>query len=341
MCAVVGGYRGGEAENKGRVTHSAFARPTVTVFWIFPLLGRNIENEPVINADITAHSVRRPYRCPSTRHWDRNQEELEMDALKRFSFATVAVLLAAGVAPLLAQETRDTRPQPQRPVIESSDGGSSATEREPAPRLPKPTDGVRCLVKQGHGGPELLAVNGTGKVIPSGTLVTLYLQPGNIQKLFKLETDWQPGQSIGIPVKLADLPEGADCAVKLADGAPEQQPVANDPGTPSGGGEDEPDYSSEQLPGHRDPSIVDEVSCTVFGSAQPGYNYLVFTNTGTSTLPAGTKVAINMPDGSVYTYEVGAPYVPGGDWGIDGLFPDGIPEGWTCTFELILPEPNP
>jgi len=262
-----------------------------------------------------------------------------MDAFKRFSIAALATILVAGAAPAFAQDTRDTRPQQGRPIIEQGDEGGGSVEPEQKQRLPKSTEGVRCLVKEGHGGPEILAVNGTGKVIPAGTVVTLYLQPGNIQKLFKLETDWQPGQSIGIPVKLADLPEGADCAVKLADAA-EQQPVADEPNTPNGG-EDEPDYSSEQLPGHRDPAIVDEVSCTVFGSAEPGYNYLVFANTGTSTLPAGTKVAINMPDGSVYTYEVGAPYVPGGDWGIDGLFPDGIPEGWTCTFELILPDPNP
>lgn len=266
-----------------------------------------------------------------------------MDALKRFSIAAMATLLVAGLTPALAQ-TRDTRPEPQRPRVENGGGSdSSSTDIKIEPRLPKSTDGVRCLIKQTHGGPEVTVVNGTGKVIPAGTVVTFYMQPGNIQKTFKLETDWQPGQPIAVPVKLAELPQDAECAVKLAtpDGGPEPetkdepleegdaQPPGPAPDLPTGEGDPEPITFVPVL--EEEPVILQgQTSCTLRPTNDAATLWGVdIVNLGPDPWPIGTKIHLKMPDGTEAIFVIEDMEVPVGDgYAAYNLFPK--PQGWTC-----------
>ncbi|WP_156387386.1 hypothetical protein [Devosia sp. Root105] len=263
-----------------------------------------------------------------------------MDAFKRFSIAALATILVAGAAPAFAQDTRDTRPQQGRPIIEHGDEGGGSVEPGQKQRLPKSTEGVRCLVKEGHGGPEILAVNGTGQVIPAGTVVTFYMQPGNVQKLFKLTDDWAPGQSLAIPVKLAELPDDAECSLKLKS-SPEPEMPADDP-VPAAEPEPEPEdqpAGQDWVPPEGWVSIQsDQFSCKVYDHQyawEPTPSILFFANTSGGTLPAGTKVIITMPDGSIEEFTLGSPYPPGGEFTIE--LPAGSLENYECSFEVILP----
>lgn len=258
-----------------------------------------------------------------------------MDAFKRLSIVAMAAVLAAGAVPALAQTRTD--PEPDRPRIEKGDGGGSETARNDEGRLPKSTAGVRCLVKEGHGGPEILAVNGTGKVIPAGTVVTLYMQPGNVEKLFKLTEDWAPGQSLAVPVKLAELPEDAECSLKLKS-SPEPEMPADDPAEEPEP-EDQPAEEEEWVPPEGWVSIQsDQFSCKVYDNQyawEPTPSFLFFVNTSGDTLPAGTKVIITMPDGSIEEFALPSPYPPGGEFKIE--LPAGGLENYQCSFEVVLP----
>lgn len=283
-----------------------------------------------------------------------------MDALKRFSLALMAALVVVGATPAFSQ-TRDTRPtEPDRPNVESGDsGGSSESAPADEPRLHKSTAGIGCLVKDLHGSPAVLAVNGTGTVIPAGSVVTLYIQPGSIEKLFKLDTDWQPGQSISVPLKLAQFPEGAECAVRLSDGnganAPgesseEQLPAAGpDAGStkdaPSDDGSALPEGPMPDLPtGEGDPDgglipqgfvdVVNQPSFTCQVWVKRDGVWVYFTNTTGESLPPGTKVTVKMPDGSTLEYTLQATYVPGGKFGVKL---DEMPKDWDCSPEVTLP----
>lgn len=262
-----------------------------------------------------------------------------MDAFKRFSLVAMAALLAAGTAPAFAQ-TRDTRPE--RPVVERDDSsGSGATETRQEPRLPKPTEGVRCLIKQGHDGPAILAVNGTGKVIPAGTVVTLYLQPGNIQKLFKLDTDWQPGQSIGVPVKLGELPEGAACSMKVTpveDKGNEGTPDPDGSDQPPDGGDAQPPGPMPDLPtGEGDPAppvILDaETTCQLRPTNDDASLWGVdIQNLGPDSWPVGTQIHLTLPNGTELTITLENEIPVGDYYAAYNLFPK--PQNWTCKLYL-------
>jgi hypothetical protein len=109
---------------------------------------------------------------------------------------------------------------------------------------------------------------------------------------------------------------------------------------------DEGDEFSEQLPGHRDETVKDEMTCHVYPNWTidddgTKHDFVDFENTGTTKLPDGTKVSIVLPDGSVFEWEIDGWIVAGGTWGFSDLLPDPIPAGWDCTVTLTLPSPNP
>lgn len=253
-----------------------------------------------------------------------------MDALKRFSLAALAAILVAGAAPAFAQTRTD--PEPDRPRVEDGDHGDSETARAQEGRLPKSTEGIRCLVKEGHGGLAVSVVNGTGKVIPAGTIVMFYMQPGNIQKLFKLEADWAPGKPIEVPLKGVQVSADSTCAVKVAPPTNEPTETPDDlPETPSN-----PLETPDDPP---EPSQVGEVGCKVITGPPPFEATLDFKNIGQYNLPAGTKVMTVMPDGSIHEFVLYTDWLPGGNWGLE--WPGGFPDDFQCEFTVIFPDSPP
>lgn len=143
---------------------------------------------------------------------------------KAISLLALGALVTTGIMPANA---RDTRTETDRPRIESGGGGDSRPEEQAKPRLPKSTVGVRCVIKEGHSGFGAQLVNGTGKVIFAGSVVTVYIQPGNVQKQFVLETDWLPGDPLPVPLKGVELTAVSTCAVKVEFAEP--KPPASTP----------------------------------------------------------------------------------------------------------------
>ncbi len=158
-----------------------------------------------------------------------------MDALKRFSLALMAAVVVAGATPAFSQ-TRDTRPEqpdrpttePQRPSTGGDSQGDADSEVSDGPiverSLPASPPGFQCLIDtDGTSVAYAYVVNNTGKTIPHGTMITWYVQPGNIVKHYKVEIDWLPGHSIWIPDSsnaLKTLP--AFCSISLQ--APREDP---------------------------------------------------------------------------------------------------------------------
>lgn len=133
-----------------------------------------------------------------------------MNILKAISLLALATVLSA---PTLTQ-AQSRGDQPQR-----FDGGGTNygdKELEPGRRLPRSTEDTLCQVQdKGTEGFSVVIVNTTGEEIPAGTVVTIYLEPGNIQKSFKLEKPWKDGTLLFVPDwRPMDTP--TDCAVKVA-----------------------------------------------------------------------------------------------------------------------------
>jgi hypothetical protein len=229
------------------------------------------------------------------RHWGRRQEELEMDALKRFSLALMAAALVVGTTPAFSQ-TRDTRPtEPDRPTTEQGEKDSSEERADPAQsrRLPKATPGTDCEAHaDGNGAWEVTVANESGNTLAAGTVLTLYLQPGNVQKTFKLETDWYPGTEIDVTVKAGDFELGARCVVKI-------MPKRADTGKPGLGGV--PWYAQGPV----------GFTCLGLTVYSPDHAYITLVNDYAVVIPAGTKIVFQLPDGQWYVYILEE------DWGLN------------------------
>jgi hypothetical protein len=222
-----------------------------------------------------------------------------MDAFKRFSLALMAAVVVAGATPAFSQ-TRDTRPtEPDRPTIEQGEKGSGGDRAEPerVSRLPKPSPGTDCEVRaDGNGSWEVTVANESGKTISAGTVLTLYLQPGNVQKTFKLETDWYSGTEIDVTLKAGDFELGARCVVKI-------MPTRADTG---GSGLNEADG---EVPWYaQGPVGFTCLGLTVYAE---DHAYITLVNDYAAVIPAGTKIVFQLPDGQWYVYILKA------DWGLN------------------------
>lgn len=145
-----------------------------------------------------------------------------MNPLKSFLVAAAATIVVASLSPAFAQTRTD--PVPDRPRTDldrpsDSHGGDSDFDDGPQidGKLPTTPVGFECHIED-DGTPPAYAyvVNNTGKLIPHGTVITWYVQPGNIVKTYKVEIDWMPGVSIWIPDAdnaIKTLP--ATCAISL------------------------------------------------------------------------------------------------------------------------------
>lgn len=159
-----------------------------------------------------------------------------MSTFRVFSAAALLAVLAVGTVPALAQ-TRDTRPdrpttEPERPRMDHGDGDSDVDDGPLVDAsLPTIPFGFECTIDESGTPPHYAyVVNNTGKIVPHGTVITWYVQPGNIMKTYKIEIDWLPGHSIWIPDAdnaIKTLP--AFCSISLW--APREDPnlSAGDP----------------------------------------------------------------------------------------------------------------
>lgn len=271
-----------------------------------------------------------------------------MSPFKVFCAAATAAITIAGLSPAYAQ-TRDTRPDPEpdRPRIETNNSGrGDAGSAETAPRLPKASPGIDCILDDDSAhNLEATVVNKTGKTLSAGTILTLYVQPDNIQKLFKLETNWLPNMALSVPLKGAGIQLPAFCAVKVSTARTEAEPPAgvNDPGLPAGPGtpggaasENNDDNLNKLLfmPGDK---VKTSFSCMVVYDEQTGHYLMQFTNTGNVTLPEGTHILYSYPDGYTYASWYISQAIPPGETLVVDLteWGDDKPALGPCTSEKV------
>lgn len=281
---------------------------------------------------------------------------------RTISFLALAAVIAVSAAPAFA---RDTRLETDRPTLEHPGGGDSDRGTDIEARLPKSSKGMRCHVGETRNGIAYVeVVNDTGKTIPAGSTVTIYTQPGNVQKLFTVHKDWQRGQTLDVPLKGVKFAEDETCAVRVS----VKKPVSDQPQTP-----DEPtqpptetpvempevppgpdstppvnNHENEYTTGDTGPIVdfgdgnVMSANCEVIAHSQVQLN-----NSGTVNWPVGTIFEVVLqPTGNVFTYVSGG-VVPDGDIGIplELLFPDGfdpdmgpvLPQDFTCQITVTLP----
>jgi len=201
---------------------------------------------------------------------------------KAISLLALAALLAGSASPAFAQ--RDTRPE-DRPQIETSEDHDERDDRPDVGRLPKGTAGTECeLVWDGDQISGVLLSNDTGKTIPVGTVITVYIQPGNIQKQFKVTVDWHAGTEVDIANDFGGVSSIATCSMKV------QPERAESRGLPQPEGE-LPWYEQGPLAFRcLAPWVISENSVMVG-----------LFNDGAAVIPAGTKIIFQLPDGQWYT----------------------------------------
>lgn len=266
------------------------------------------------------------------------------------SILALGAVVAAFVSPALAQ--RDTRPE-TRPTIEKGDGDSDRPVIEL--RLPKSTRGMQCEIGGTRNGIAYVeVVNDTGKTIKAGSTVTIYTQPGNVQKSFVVEKDWKPGQKLDVPLKGVTLAADAECAVRVSppkrvetpdtptepETPPEEPeaPAPLEPPVPDLGGVNEYETGDTgPMPGFDDPNMVVSANCEVIAFSQVSIN-----NSGNVPWPKGTHIKVTFPNGQVLEFD-GDGFVHEGDYGVPNelLWPDGeftplTPDVFTCQIEMTF-----
>ena len=230
-----------------------------------------------------------------------------MNALKAFCAAATAAIVVAGLSPAFAQ-TRDTRPLPERPPVESSQHDDD-TEPQDKPRLPKSSAGVDCLV-DGKNSAWVVVTNDTGATIPAGSTVTIYVQPGNIQKLYKLNKPLKAGAQTLVELD-ADVARPAFCSVKVSPGRAADGPSI----TPTGKGTEQ-ELRKLRLGFHETLGLT----CVTYwwhGNNETGIG---FTNTSDKVIPKGTVFTfIIQPSGQTGTWTLYYDMEPGETLVVDKL----------------------
>jgi hypothetical protein len=160
-----------------------------------------------------------------------------MDALKRMLLALAATTMVAGLAPAHAQDTRDTRPEPERPRTERGDGGGSNRIGEPfVPEALRKfhlgfheTLGVTCVTFWWHGADSKTIgfTNGGDEVIPKGTVFTFIIQPGGQTGTWTLNYDLPPGESWYAEKLTGVDAEQLECDVVVKDKVVAEKPAGD------------------------------------------------------------------------------------------------------------------
>lgn len=236
-----------------------------------------------------------------------------MNVLRRLSIVTMAAILAASAVPVFAQDTRDTRPRPERPVVEHDNGGSDAADVEPDARKPKSSAGLSCVIDYSPGGSYAYAVNNTGKDVPKGTVVVWYAQPGNIQEYYQLGWDWKAGDILWIPVKDDDkVQEISFCAIKISTlrPKPEEPEEGTEPIRDQGDGNDNPFQEPKRNVPAKPDFVKAELECTPYTAESFDGYFMKFVGPKPDGLPPGTVIYWQtLPDGKIHqmTFTNGLP----------------------------------
>lgn len=239
-----------------------------------------------------------------------------------------AALLVGAASSAFARDTRaDTEPT----RIEHG-GGDSEVDNPVMAKLPRGAEGTSCVVGNLNGveGFYVALENETGKVIPKGTVITLYVQPGNIQKLLKLNFDWKPGVDLSYDFfGDASLVLPAECSFKLSPGRGPAEPKFKVPA------EDSP----VPLPPGDDDLVPDpaDFACWVEVD-ENGLRTVHLKNISDTAYPPGTTIAVTFDNGKTF-HATWVGYFGDGSTKVDPLPNEaywGTPE--TCTVEVRIPD---
>lgn len=160
-----------------------------------------------------------------------------MDALKKFSLVAMAALLAAGTAPVFAQDTRPTQTEPERPRVEQ---GGSDSSRIGEPFFVNPpkryidfgfheTLGLTCVTYWWHGSDSnsITFTNNGDKIIPKGTVFTFVIHPGGQTGTWTVYEDLLPGDSLSAKKLTGVDADQLECDVTVKDKVVAEKPAGD------------------------------------------------------------------------------------------------------------------
>jgi hypothetical protein len=302
---LVAVYMGAAPENKVRLAAAVRIACVIDQSVHSPFFSRTFKHEPEINTGITANSVGRK-QFPAIKPAWGPAGEIKMNPVKAFSAALAATIMIAGLSPAFAQTRTD--PVPDRPRTERGDGDGEVQKPIQA-KLPRGADGTTCIAESldlsvGFG---VLLENETGKVIPKGTVITLYVQPGNIQQMLQLNFDWKPGVHLSYTFfgdySYLSLP--MECSFKLSPGRGPAEPRFEIPA-------DEPKRQviprwkfqpqSTPVPPEQEDFVPDpaDFACWV-DIDENGVRTVYIKNVSDVGYPPGTSIAVTFDNGKTLT----------------------------------------
>lgn len=239
---------------------------------------------------------------------------------------TIALLALTSLSALHADIglARDTRTETDQPRVDTHDGGTSYTDNMPEPErgLPKTSKGFSCVMLDSKlGDYEATVTNNTGVIIPEGTNITIYVEPGHIQKTFKLSHYWMPGAEIATIIN-GDFDGPVECAFRIS-----YRP-----------GEKEDDTPKFKVPQRGEPLTIEahqtvELSCEI-GISPDGTYYIFVSQDAVHKMPEGATVTwTTHPDEKSSTSQpLPAIYNGGGvQWFKVDFRKGGVPTSCTAT----------
>jgi hypothetical protein len=199
--------------------------------------------------------------------------------------------------------------------------------------LPKSTKDIICRVGEGRNGVSYVSlVNDTGAIIPAGATITVYIQPGNIEKQVQIETDWPPGKKLDVILKGMSVEKDAACAVQL------QLETGEPPADNFMAG------LTVDLEDFDNTLTIPVAACLVY----PADNMVMLSNVGMVDWPDGTKITVALPNGQVLEKSFPNGFHPSAGTAIPWellFYPDAVPtlgeylpSDWTCSIEITLPD---